>query len=112
MEHKNRKTGKIMGISLLSVVLLVILDQFTKYMAVAHLKGREPFVLIDGVFQLRYLENQSAAFSFDPVSLVHRLFHIAYFDANPAAFLACFPYALTCDITSCLTSFSNSRASS
>lgn len=89
MEHKNRKTGKIMGISLLSVVLLVILDQFTKYMAVAHLKGREPFVLIDGVFQLRYLENQSAAFSFDPVSLVHRLFHIAYFDANPAAFLAC-----------------------
>ena len=78
-----------MRISLLAVAFLVILDQITKYLAVIKLRGQEPFVLIDGVFQLRYLENTSAAFSFDPVSLIHRIFHIAYFDANPGVFLAC-----------------------
>ena len=89
MEKENTKSKKIMGFSLLLVAALVVLDQITKYMAVIHLKGREPFVLINGVFQLRYLENQSAAFSFDPVTLIHRIFHISYFDANPAAFLSC-----------------------
>lgn len=89
MKSENKKSGKVMGISLLAVALLVILDQITKYLAVIKLRGQEPFVLINGVFQLRYLENTSAAFSFDPVSLVHRIFHIAYFDANPGVFLAC-----------------------
>lgn len=37
-------------------------DQFTKYMAVIKLKDQTPFVLIDGVFELRYLENRGAAF--------------------------------------------------
>lgn len=89
MKQKKHKSEKMMGISLLSVAALVIFDQITKYLAVSQLKNREPFVLIDGVFQLRYLENQSAAFSFDPVTLLYRLFHIAYFDENPAAFLVC-----------------------
>lgn len=89
MKNKNCKSGKVMRISLLAVAFLVILDQITKYLAVIKLRGQEPFVLIDGVFQLRYLENTSAAFSFDPVSLIHRIFHIAYFDANPGVFLAC-----------------------
>lgn len=89
MKNKNCKSGKVMRISLLAVAFLVILDQITKYLAVIKLRGQEPFVLIDGVFQLRYLENTSAAFSFDPVSLIHRIFHIAYFDANPRVFLAC-----------------------
>lgn len=89
MKNKNYKSGKVMGISLLVVVSMVILDQITKYLAVIKLRGQAPFVLIDGVFQLRYLENTSAAFSFDPVSLIHRIFHIAYFDANPGVFLAC-----------------------
>lgn len=75
--------------SLLVLVLLVILDQFTKYLAIIKLRGQEPFVLLDGVFQLRYLENTSAAFSFDPVSLLYRIFHITYFDSHPAVFLAC-----------------------
>ena len=35
---------------------------FTKYMAVIKLKDQTPFVLIDGVFELRYLENRGAAF--------------------------------------------------
>jgi len=28
------------------------LDQFTKHLAVVHLKGQKPFVLIKGVFEL------------------------------------------------------------
>ena len=40
----------------------LLFDQFTKYMAVIKLKDQTPFVLIDGVFELRYLENRGAAF--------------------------------------------------
>ena len=38
------------------------LDQWTKYLAVLHLKGQSPIVLWDGVFELHYLENRGAAF--------------------------------------------------
>lgn len=38
------------------------IDQFTKYLAVKHLKNQESFVIIKGVFQLHYLENRGAAF--------------------------------------------------
>lgn len=37
-------------------------DQWTKYLAVKHLKGGQPFVLWDGVFELYYSENRGAAF--------------------------------------------------
>ena len=47
---------------ILASILLTVLDQWTKYLAVLHLKGRAPFVLIDGVFELSYLENRGAAF--------------------------------------------------
>ena len=43
-------------------VLLVIFDQFTKYLAVLFLKGQDPFVILPGVFELHYLENRGAAF--------------------------------------------------
>lgn len=46
----------------LFVVAAVILDQVTKLLAVSHLKGQDPYVLIPGVFQLHYLENRGAAF--------------------------------------------------
>lgn len=46
----------------LSVMLLVIVDQFTKHLAIIKLKDNEPFVLIKNVFELRYLENRGAAF--------------------------------------------------
>ena len=42
--------------------LLVIFDQVTKSLAVTHLKGQDAFVIWDGVFELRYLENNGAAF--------------------------------------------------
>lgn len=48
-------------IGLIAVALGVALDQFTKYLAVAYIK-ESPVILIDGVFQLHYLENRGAAF--------------------------------------------------
>ncbi len=48
-------------LGLIGVIIGVALDQFTKYLAVAHIK-EEPIILIDGVLELRYLENRGAAF--------------------------------------------------
>lgn len=45
------------------IAALVLADQLTKYLAVVHLKGQEPVVLLPGVLELYYLENQGAAFS-------------------------------------------------
>ena len=44
------------------VVFGVVLDQLTKYLAVIHLKDQNSFIILDGVFELRYLENRGAAF--------------------------------------------------
>ena len=89
MQDNKTKSSKTMIGSFVAVFLMVFLDQITKYFAAVKLKGQEPFSLIDGVFQLRYLENQSAAFSFDPISFLHKIFHISFFNAHPDAFLAC-----------------------
>ena len=54
------------GHTLLAVLFVaagVILDQWTKLFAVRELRGSDPMVLIDGVLELRYLENRGAAFS-------------------------------------------------
>ncbi len=45
-----------------SVLLLLGVDQYTKYLASAYLKGGHSIVLIENVFQLHYLENRGAAF--------------------------------------------------
>lgn len=42
--------------------LLIGFDQLTKYWAVSGLKDKDAFVLWNGVFELRYLENGGAAF--------------------------------------------------
>lgn len=47
---------------ILAVLLLTFADQFTKYLAVANLKYKPPYVLIDGVLEFNYLENKGAAF--------------------------------------------------
>lgn len=46
----------------LITALIVILDQLTKYAAVKYLKGGNPFIIIEGFFQLHYVENYGAAF--------------------------------------------------
>ena len=43
-------------------VILVALDQFTKYLAVKYLMNQPNIVLWEGVFELEYLENRGAAF--------------------------------------------------
>ena len=48
--------------ALISVVVLVCIDQFTKYLVVGHLKDRPAYVLIRNIFQLENLENRGAAF--------------------------------------------------
>lgn len=48
-------------IAFVVVVLLTGLDQYTKHLAATKLPGN-PLVLIDGVFELRYLENRGSAF--------------------------------------------------
>ena len=53
---------KRIGFAILSFIILIVFDQWTKYLAVEHLMNKEPFIIIDGVFQLRYLENRGAAF--------------------------------------------------
>lgn len=42
--------------------VLIGLDQYTKALAVAHLKNQQPFIIWDGVFELLYSENRGAAF--------------------------------------------------
>lgn len=68
------------------VVFLILLDQITKLLASLYLKGIDAFPIIKNVFELRYLENTSAAFSLDPITLIHRIFHIKAFE-NPQTFL-------------------------
>lgn len=53
---------KIYFISLFAALLLIFLDQITKYAAIVHLKGKQAVVLLKNVFELQYLENQGAAF--------------------------------------------------
>ena len=59
---KDNFTWKRTGFAMISFLLLILFDQWTKSLAVAHLMNQEPFVIIEGVFQLRYLENRGAAF--------------------------------------------------
>ena len=51
-----------MIIALISFAALIAFDQWTKMLAVKHLMNQDPYVMIEGVFQLRYLENRGAAF--------------------------------------------------
>lgn len=48
--------------AIISFLVLVFIDQFTKHLAVVYLKDKDPFVLIHDVFVLEYLENRGAAF--------------------------------------------------
>ena len=51
-----------MIIWLIIIAAVVALDQASKWLVILFLDREEPFVLIDGVFQLRYVENPGAAF--------------------------------------------------
>ena len=44
------------------LLLLLIFDQWTKLLAISHLKGQADIEILPGVFSLHYLENHGAAF--------------------------------------------------
>lgn len=55
------RKGRVLAGYLIFSILLIVFDQWTKHLAVAKLRGKEAFVLIDGVFELSYLENRGMA---------------------------------------------------
>lgn len=59
--NEKKSTAKVLTGALLFVAVLVILDQITKFLAASYLPDNT-FVVIPGVFELRYLENRGAAF--------------------------------------------------
>ena len=82
---KKQKRDYIFGY--LTIFFLIVLDQVTKYLAVYGLKEKNPFVIIDGVFEFHYLENESAAFGLDLITILHKIFNFSYFNNNPDALL-------------------------
>ncbi len=57
MKTKNKLFG------IFAILILIIIDQLTKLAAVSLLKDKDDFILIKGVLQLHYLQNNGAAFS-------------------------------------------------
>lgn len=62
--NKKMKQKKVLQltIDMIMVIIFIVFDQITKYMAVFYLKEQEPYVILDGVLEFRYLENRGAAF--------------------------------------------------
>jgi len=58
----NKHKIKILLLDLLFLLLLIFIDQFTKYAAVLKLKNQPAFNIINGVLEFNYLENRGAAF--------------------------------------------------
>lgn len=58
----SRKKKILFVIDFIILVLLISLDQFTKYLAVLKLKEQSAFDIIPGILELNYLENRGAAF--------------------------------------------------
>ena len=60
--RKKIKTNTI--IQILLFLVLIAIDQLTKHLAVVNLKDQPSTVLVKNVLELRYLENNGAAFGF------------------------------------------------
>ena len=56
------KKKLLIFLDLLGICALVVLDQYTKYLAVIHLKDKPAYIIFNGVLELNYLENKGAAF--------------------------------------------------
>lgn len=62
MKTSSKSKALFFFLDILFLILLVILDQITKNLAVVYLKDKPAYVIWDGVFELHYLENCGAAF--------------------------------------------------
>lgn len=83
----NLKSKKQIMFSVIFVNVLIFLDQITKKIAEIYLKGRDSIPIIKNVFELKYLENTSAAFGMDPISFLHKIFNFEVFNSNPELYL-------------------------
>lgn len=62
MEENQKRQNKHYIAAFILAATGVLLDQWSKYLAVTYLKDKNPIDLIPGIFQLTYLENRGAAF--------------------------------------------------
>lgn len=62
MNNSEIKRGFMLSMDALLLVLLLAVDQYTKYLAITKLKNQSAYVLIQGVLELQYLENRGSAF--------------------------------------------------
>lgn len=63
MNNKLSKKKKIfLAVDIVMILLLVALDQFTKYIAVNNLQDKPAYKIIDGVLEFNFLKNSGAAF--------------------------------------------------
>ena len=83
----DKKIVKNVVISGFITIFMIFLDQITKWLAVINLKNKPAFVIWRDVFELHYLENQSAAFGVDLLSIIQRIFQFPYFIDHPDVFL-------------------------
>lgn len=67
-------------IYVLFFLITLCIDQLTKFVAYQTLRLHGPKVIIKDVLELQYLENRSAAFGVDPITLLNRIFHFSFFE--------------------------------
>ena len=58
----NKRRIILLIVDFLFALLLIAGDQISKYYAILLLKDQPPYSVVDGVFELHYLENNGAAF--------------------------------------------------
>lgn len=58
----NKKKGLILFLDAIIITFFLLLDQYTKHLAVVYLKGQPSIKIFEGVLELQYLENRGAAF--------------------------------------------------
>ena len=73
---KQKKLG--LFFDLLGIVLLIAVDQFTKYQAVLKLKDKPAYIIWDGVLELNYLENKGAAFGMLAIVILSVIAYILF----------------------------------
>lgn len=52
----------LLTVDLIGIILLIAVDQLTKYLALQQLKDKPAYIILDGILELNYLENKGAAF--------------------------------------------------
>ena len=62
MNKMSKKKKIFLIVDVVLILLLIFLDQYTKYLAVIHLQDKPAYNLIEGVLELNFLKNSGAAF--------------------------------------------------